>query len=139
MPGASPQSQRRILREQVRQELAAKKQAELSAASTPASEQRTSSTDALRLGDFANEADIVELLVNGNMSWDVAVEKGPMFTSSAQKLLDSGYSPETPASAYWVPGRIEVVGKVGHGPYSLCFPAQADRVNCTAHGLRRRS
>lgn len=111
---------------QVRQELAAKAEA----ASTPLPEaQRTYSVERLDagllcLGDFVNdEAEIVKLLMNGDMSWAVALEKAPMFTSSAQKLLDAGYPLETPASAYWVPGRIEVVGKVPYSalPTLACF------------------
>ena len=34
-----------------------------------------------------------------------------MYELSAEKLLHAGYGSETPASGYWVPGRIEVVGK----------------------------
>ena len=86
----------------------------------------------LCLRDFADEAQLVRLLMLGQLNqvfldllvprsvlngdrniWKaVALEKAPMFRASAQKLLDAGYAADTAASAYWIPGRIEVVGKV---------------------------
>ena len=33
------------------------------------------------------------------------------FAAAAQRLLDAGVAPSTHASAFWVPGRIEVAGK----------------------------
>ena len=38
--------------------------------------------------------------------------KYPMYAAAAQNLVEAGHSEDTQASGYWVPGRIEVVGKV---------------------------
>ena len=42
----------------------------------------------------------------------VADEKVPLYLTAAKKLTDAGKGEGVPASAYWVPGRVEVVGKV---------------------------
>lgn len=37
--------------------------------------------------------------------------KAPLFANAAQRLLDEGNLRSTPAVAFWVPGRLEVLGK----------------------------
>jgi hypothetical protein len=42
---------------------------------------------------------------------EVAKEKQKLFATAAALLIENGVDPFAPASALWVPGRIEVVGK----------------------------
>lgn len=46
-----------------------------------------------------------------NASQETAREKQVLFATAATLLIENGVSPFAPASALWVPGRIEVVGK----------------------------
>jgi galactokinase len=63
------------------------------------------------LSTLSNEKELVDILAQGGLTEAVAMEKAPLFQDAARKLVDAGYASETMASAYWVPGRIEVVGK----------------------------
>jgi len=60
-------------------------------------------------------AEIVALtpaqLVALGLSEDLAGEKASLFVAAANRLLAMGIAPETPANGFYVPGRIEVMGK----------------------------
>ena len=72
------------------------------------------------LGDLAQTGgsacpigDIVQHLVSSGFDPEPAKEIQAMFQSSAQRLLSNAEAanPTTPCRAFWVPGRIEVLGK----------------------------
>merc|ERR1711865_627093 len=50
-------------------------------------------------------------LVALGLSEDLAAEKASLFVAAASRLLAMGISGETPANGFYVPGRIEVMGK----------------------------
>ncbi|KNC87867.1 hypothetical protein, variant [Sphaeroforma arctica JP610] len=54
---------------------------------------------------------ITEQLVKGGMTSGAAQDKAPLFKKAATLLQEDGASEDCEVNAYWVPGRIEVVGK----------------------------
>jgi len=64
-----------------------------------------------RLGDLTDEAQPVRALVSGGMSPELAAAKGAYFVRAAAALGASGLPREESVRAFYVPGRIEVLGK----------------------------
>jgi len=54
---------------------------------------------------------VASRLVARGMDAADAAEKAKLFAAAAQRLLDEGVADETAAAAFWVPGRVEVLGK----------------------------
>ena len=54
---------------------------------------------------------VASRLVARGMGAADAAEKAKLFAAAAQRLLDEGVADETAAAAFWVPGRVEVLGK----------------------------
>jgi len=64
------------------------------------------------LEDFLDAATVRKLLMKGGLTQAVADEKIPLYQTAANKLINEGnISRLATATGYWVPGRIEVVGK----------------------------
>jgi hypothetical protein len=73
---------------------------------------------------------------------EVAKEKQKLFATAAALLIENGVDPFAPASALWVPGRIEVVGKhtdYAGGRYSeACYARHSYACLFLKEGLRSR-
>eukprot|EP00756_Hemistasia_phaeocysticola_P060391 Hpha_TRINITY_DN4000_c0_g1::TRINITY_DN4000_c0_g1_i1::g.63847::m.63847/K00849/galK; galactokinase len=65
----------------------------------------------LSLGDLADGSNVLERLTQGGMDSGSAEQKGPLFASAAKRLLEEGGGRGEAARAFWVPGRVEVLGK----------------------------
>eukprot|EP01062_Namystynia_karyoxenos_P054090 TRINITY_DN44277_c0_g1_i1.p1 TRINITY_DN44277_c0_g1~~TRINITY_DN44277_c0_g1_i1.p1 ORF type:complete len:552 (+),score=173.45 TRINITY_DN44277_c0_g1_i1:76-1656(+) len=65
----------------------------------------------LTIGQLCDGAGVTERLVARGMDTGTAAEKLKMFVGAAKRLADEGLPRDAPARAFWVPGRIEVLGK----------------------------
>ncbi len=68
-------------------------------------------SDALRLRDVADFRATVERLVAAGQREPVAAEKARRFGAGAEALATAGVAEEAPVHAFFVPGRLEVLGK----------------------------
>eukprot|EP01134_Creolimax_fragrantissima_P003533 CFRG3533T1 len=59
----------------------------------------------------ALSSSVADRLVKGGMTRKAAEEKIPLFTKASTLLQEGGVTSEDQINAYWVPGRVEVVGK----------------------------
>ena len=66
---------------------------------------------ALKLADLADREAVLKKLLAGGLSSQAADAKADLFVQSAQALLQAGRRGDEPACAFFVPGRIEVLGK----------------------------
>jgi len=77
----------------------------------PAKEKEVTSKK-LTLKGFQDEETVAKwLLAQGVVPWEKAVEKAILFAQAANVLTSHGVQPTTAAKAFFVPGRVEVVGK----------------------------
>lgn len=65
----------------------------------------------LRLRDLLDNTRAVDLLVAGGMREHVATETAPLFADCARAVLASMDGADADARAFFVPGRVEVLGK----------------------------
>ncbi|CAK0890884.1 unnamed protein product [Prorocentrum cordatum] len=74
------------------------------------------------LGSLAAEAGggaVERRLLAAGMAAEAAAEKRAMFASAAQRLLEEGLDGGRGATAFWVPGRVELSGKhTDYGDYA---------------------
>jgi len=75
------------------------------------SEAAITSQSKFSLSVLSDAANLQKILVAGGMTEDVAAGKAGLFQDAARKLIKAGHNSSTMATGYWVPGRIEVVGK----------------------------
>ena len=68
-------------------------------------------SEPLRLADLTNVSTAIRLLLAGGQPKPVAVEKARRFMACARALADAGLADDAQAVAFFVPGRIEVLGK----------------------------
>ena len=68
-------------------------------------------TDGLRLSDLAEAAETAERLVGVGLGEQAAAGKAAGIARAARALRDAGAPPDGPVRAFYVPGRIEVLGK----------------------------
>ena len=70
--------------------------------------------DAQTLGSTLHDAEggaVAERLVARGMDAADAAAKAKLFAAAAQRLRDEGIADDAPTAAFWVPGRVEVLGK----------------------------
>ena len=65
----------------------------------------------LRLRDLLDNTRAADLLVAGRLREHVATEKAPLLADCARAVLAACDAPDADAHAFFVPGRIEVLGK----------------------------
>ncbi len=65
----------------------------------------------LCLHDLADTGDMTGRLTHRGLTRDAAADKADMFAYIAQGLIDADLEDEAPVRAFYVPGRIEVLGK----------------------------
>ena len=63
------------------------------------------------LSQLADPDVLIPALQHIGLPTNAAAEKTPLFTAAATALLHAGHSADQSAHAFWVPGRIEVLGK----------------------------
>ena len=66
------------------------------------------------MGNILRDADggsVASRLTAQGMSASDAAAKAALFAAAARRLQAEGVSDSTPAAAFWVPGRVEVLGK----------------------------
>ena len=82
------------------------------------------------LGDVLDEATAAGWLRRGGLGDDASAEKARRLGHCARALIDAGASDRAPAAAFFVPGRIEVLGK--HTDYAggRTIVAAAERGFC---------
>lgn len=85
----------------------------------------------ISLKDLTDIAALSELLISRGLSSSAAPEKGRLFAAAAGTLLRAGLSEDSPTRAFFVPGRIEVLGK--HTDYAggRSIIATTERGFCT--------
>jgi galactokinase len=88
---------------------------------------RSRQCSSLSLRDLLSP-NIAARLASQGLAQDIAVEKAEMFRAAAQILLENGVGMDVNVRAFYVPGRIEVVGK--HTDYAggrslLCATSKA--------------
>lgn len=64
-----------------------------------------------RLSDFENKSNLKNILRKAGIHEDSIDSKIELFTKSAKQINKAGVDKETKTAAYFVPGRIEVLGK----------------------------
>ena len=84
----------------------------------------------LFLADLADTGAVTERLTTAGMRVSAAAGKADLFADAAQELLEAGADDHTPLRAFYVPGRIEVLGK--HTDYAggASILAAAERGFC---------
>ena len=66
---------------------------------------------AMTLGSFKELPGLVALLCDHGLDTSTAEEKAALFSEAADVLIAAGSPADTPAKGFFVPGRIEVMGK----------------------------
>jgi len=94
-------------------------------------------SDAIRLQDFFDGESVFRYLKRGGVSASSAKEKLPLFENAAKSLQAAGIPSDSPVRAYFVPGRIEVLGK--HTDYAggRTMVATAEKGFCFIAAPRR--
>ncbi|MBN2376625.1 MAG: hypothetical protein JXD22_09495 [Sedimentisphaerales bacterium] len=107
---------------------------------------------ALKIADLADRNTVLKMLLAGGLSSPAADAKADLFVQSAQALLQAGRRNDHPACAFFVPGRIEVLGKhtdynggrsvVATAEKGFCLvaaPRTDAQVNITAPAMNEKS
>lgn len=83
-----------------------------------------------KLSDFENKDILKDVLIEAGMHKNAIASKVDLFAKSAEKLKNTGETLNTDAQGYFVPGRIEVLGK--HTDYAggSSIVAAVDRGFC---------
>ncbi len=85
----------------------------------------------IALGDLQNPTKLTDLLRRDGFSESAVAGKAELFAAAARTLIKAGRSADSPARAFFVPGRIEVLGK--HTDYAggRSLLAAAEKGFCT--------